>query len=339
MKSKYKIISIIISFILLFTPLVIPINIKANTYLKEPLSSDNFYFIQITDIHIMNTTYEERQLSIMRFKSVLKSISSFNKKPAFVVITGDLCEWGSALNYKAFIDCLYEKDEKLYIDPNYSIPVYTTPGNHDYILNSDLVNYYKYVNKDRRYTVEYRNLTLFFLDSGFNYMENVSDLFLVKGSGLNDDDIAWLEEELSKCSTKYKIILMHHPAINERDEKGEMRGVIAKNREKFIDLCKEYDVELVLSGHTHNSVVYDEEENRYENFPINCSMYSTLFVQTDAVKFDKKKPIRLIPYRNISIVNDTIFIEKTDSVNFISRYKIVNFPILNGLLLRYFNKN
>lgn len=282
---------------------------------------NDFYFVQITDTHVINKKFDKNGSSIKRLRCVLENITSFKIKPAFIVVTGDLVEWGGSsksgeLNYQAFISCFYKKNDILYADSDYSIPVYTIPGNHDYVWENNLENYHKYVDKKHvdindKYTITYKDVSLFFMNSGFNYVSHPTEWKHVKGSGLYNEDIKWLEKELKECRVKHKIILMHHPAVNSRDKNDEMTSVIARNREKFIELCEQYNVELVLTGHTHTSRVFDAEEKRYSEYdlPFNCSMYPTLYVQTD----DCKEGVH---YRNISVVNDNVWLEKTQTIEF-----------------------
>ena len=121
---------------------------------------------------------------------------------------------------------------------------------------------------------------------------------------------------------------MHHPAVSTRDELGRMKDTIARNRENFIELCEEYDVELVLTGHTHNSRVYDAEEERYDDLlPLNCNSYPTLYVQTD----DCKEGIH---YRNISITNDGTILENTQELEYnpITKSRIRTNSIIDMIL-------
>ncbi|MEF8880094.1 MAG: metallophosphoesterase [Candidatus Thermoplasmatota archaeon] len=91
----------------------------------------------------------------------------------------------------------------------------------------------------------------------------------------------WLESKLNNCTSKHKIILMHHPAVN-----WDEHDVIARNRETFIRLCEGYNIDLVLTGHTHTARVFDKNKNFYPNniLPLNCTRHPTLYVQTDACK-------------------------------------------------------
>jgi predicted MPP superfamily phosphohydrolase len=287
------------------------------TPINEQKGTNDFYFIHITDTHVVHKLYDHSETRKHWLISLLQYVTSFDKPPAFVVITGDLVEWGEgflgALNYCAFIDCFYKNNTQYYADKNRSIPVYFTPGNHDYYPNRHLYNYHLFVDRTHirdndHYTITYQNLSLFFMDSGPNSYAKPSDRENSLSVGLTNKDILWLEEQLLTCTTKNKIILMHHPAINIRNENGGLYDVFIHNRERFIKLCEQYDVDVVLAGHTHDPRVFDAGEHLYENLPINSSEYPPLFVQSDDCK-------ESVHYRNISIVGRDVWIEQSQEVN------------------------
>jgi hypothetical protein len=157
------------------------------------------------------------------------------------------------------------------------------------------------------------------MNSGPNSYAKPSDRTNSLSIGLTNDDMVWLDEKLKNCTTNNKIILMHHPAINIRNNQGELYDVFIHNREKFIALCENYDVDVVLAGHTHDPRVFDAEEHLYENLPINSSNYATLFVQSD----DCKEGVH---YRNISIVGNDIWIEQNREINFTSFFSLKTYP-------------
>ena len=319
-----RIVFSFISFLLIFSSITAIGYEDEITYsidICDNLESEGLYFIQITDTHILHSCFDLDEKYKNRLNCVLDEIRSFNDKPAFIVITGDLVEWGGfgitgALNYKTFIECFYEKDNQLYLNSDFTIPIYTTPGNHDYRWSSKLSNYNRKLNpqqnQDNKYEIIYENLSLFFLDSGHDYLLNPFGWFRqdglhVKGSGLEMNDLIWLNNTMKNSTSKFKVVLMHHPAIDQRDRFGNMLDVIARNRQGFIDICEYNNVEIVLTGHTHRNSIYDFEENSYSNLYHNCSLYSTLYVQTDDCKNN-------IAYRNISIIKNDIWIEPTQYI-------------------------
>jgi 3',5'-cyclic AMP phosphodiesterase CpdA len=310
--------------IILFLLILSGITVQGTTKKQLPDSNEertagtlnnDFYFIHITDTHVMNKIFDWNEVSKKRLRSLLDHVCSFEKKPAFIVITGDLTEWGGskisgALNCRAFTSCLYEKNDSLYADAEYSIPVFTTPGNHDYCYNRNLTNYLRFIYSVDRYIVQYQDVSLFFMNSGPSYYEKLYNwLENIDGDGLYDNDIEWFESHLEKRNSSIKIVLMHHPAINARDTNGIMWNVLARNREAFVTLCEQYGVDVVLAGHTHEEKIFDGNETLYSaNTPLNCSLYPTLFVQTDDCK-------QSVHYRNISISGSDVWLERCVEMN------------------------
>lgn len=342
--KKLQIVSFFLFFVLLSSSLVVGgLPEKSFVYRENNelvsknvvYGNDDFYFVHITDTHVMNKVFDRNEFSKKRLRSVLDRVCSFGNKPAFIVITGDLTHWGGSgisgvLNYRAFASCLYKKYGQFYADTDYSIPVYTTPGNHDYCFNRNLRNYHRIIYNDDRYVVNYSDVSLFFMDSGPNYYAEPKYWFNFDGDGLYDCDMDWLEGVLINCSSSHKIVLMHHPAVNLRDKNGEMHDVITHNRERFVGLCKQYNVDVVLAGHTHDPRIFDGDENfYYDNTSLNCSLYPTLFVQTD----DCKEGVH---YRNVSVIGNDIWIEgcvevgsADSSMNFNLKDADVRFEHLN----------
>lgn len=312
---KFSIITVFIGFIVVSSAISVYGLKSQKSDLSKNSNADGYYFVQITDTHVTHKQYDKYEVYKQNFQRVLKEINSFKDKPAFVVLTGDCVEWGGSdktgeNNYQTLVSCLYKNNNQLFVDPDFTIPLYTTPGNHDYIPENSLINYYTYLNSNNRYIKEIGPVSLFFMDSGSNYYLEPWDWTRVLGAGLFDGDINWLEKKLENSDhLPLKIILMHHPAVNERDSFGVMFDVIARNREAFIDLCENYDVDLVLTGHTHSSIVYDGNENIYNDYPLRCSEHSTLYVQSDDCK-------QHVNYRNITVSQDDIIIHDSVRIDF-----------------------
>ena len=148
-RLKLQICTLFLLFILLYSGITVGVlsqktdvarNIDEQISYTEDEISDDFFFIHMTDTHLLHRIIDRQENSKKRLTAVLDYITSFEKQPAFIVITGDLVEWGSgvlgAFNYRALIECFHEKDNQYYADVDHSIPVYFTPGNHDYYFIS-----------------------------------------------------------------------------------------------------------------------------------------------------------------------------------------------------------
>jgi 3',5'-cyclic AMP phosphodiesterase CpdA len=191
------------------------------------------------------------------------------------------------------------------------------------------------IKNENKYTVEICPVSLFFIDSGPNYILEPWDWARVLGAGLYDKDMKWLEEKFSQSTYSKKIVFMHHPAVNDRDKFGVMVDCIARNRKEFINLCNDNNVDLVLTGHTHRSIIYDGEENIYQELPLSCEGKPTLFVQTDDCK-------QGVHYRNITVTCDDIIIHETVEIDFEPTTRIRNRispqPLLFSLLSNIFKE-
>jgi 3',5'-cyclic AMP phosphodiesterase CpdA len=334
MRKRIEIILFFLTIFVVFCSGFSALGLKiSNNGTKPAHLKASFYFVQITDTHVTHKDFDQYEVYKQNFQKVLQEINSFREKPAFVAITGDLVEWGGSgnsgeKNYEALLSCLYNQDGQLYVDEEYKIPLYTTPGNHDYMWETKLDNYYNKLKEVNKYVVHIGPASFYFIDSGANYILEPWDWARVMGSGLYNEDIDWLENQFNGgVSTSRRIVLMHHPAVNSRDDFGVMESCIARNRERFVNLCLENNVDLVLTGHTHRSIVYDSEENVYNNFPLSCDYNPTLFVQTD----DCKEGVH---YRNITFSCDDVILHETVAIAFepTNRQKTRLYPILFRIL-------
>ena len=288
---------------------------KSSTNDNCSVISEDFYFVHISDVHVKNKIFDRSEISKKRFLTILENITHFAKKPAFIVITGDLVHWSGSgllggLNCRTVAECLYRKNGQMYADENWTIPVYMTPGNHEYAFTRSLFNYHTYIDpthrKDHnRYIILQSDVALFFLDSGPNYYANLSILFDWHGLGLSNADITWLNQGLNKYTTWHKIVLMHHPAVGDADD------LFINNRQAFVNLCESHHVELILAGHTHsNHRIFDGNLTKYDMFPLNCNTVPTLYVQSDDCAED-------CHYRNVSLINDDIWLGENIEIDLV----------------------
>jgi 3',5'-cyclic AMP phosphodiesterase CpdA len=286
----------------------------------------DFRFVQITDVHIgwgpellLDPESKEAAVkeSVGKFADTLDAINGLNPKPGLLLITGDLVEWNDESFFEAFKSTLYSYVQREKTS-GFDVQVHFIPGNHDRrklnpLDDDNLVNYHKYIRASDNYCFSQGGYSFIGLDSGKDY--NVSAYWGVpfdpltltydhtpESYGLSQGQIEFLQQEPKNTP---KIIFMHHPAIEEIGNKdvksvesvsedpvppngpGGNDGCIAFKRPEFIEYCKEYNVQLVLTGHTHVDKFLDADGNPVRVYTNGYyGAVKPLFVQTRNVTKD-----------------------------------------------------
>lgn len=326
-------------------------NIRVRNYaLPEPTVSvgaetevvKDFTFVHLTDVHIgykFHPWNSEMRDSVEHFTDTLQMVKNIN--PSFVLITGDLVENDKKDFFIAFKNLLR----------SISIPVYTTPGNHDrrnlVLFGDDLTDYNAYINPannpsrpdDDNYSFTYEGYHFIGLDSGADYNaalnETLCKEFSVKcvidyppeSDGLSDEQLTRLRGEFN--NTYPKIVFMHHPVMSATDDSvgfppvppdgapGGNDGAIAINRWDFINYTKESNVQLVLTGHSHYDHIFDINGHEVDN----SSNNKPLFIQTEnegyriiEVKNGKTNPYNTYPKPSFNGVTGAIYMNLTDII-------------------------
>lgn len=178
-----------------------------------------------------------------------------------------------------------------------------------YELVFSLQNYHKYISKNDRYgnypdnyNTTYENTFFASLDSGpisINPIFKEDILYFLShwklilqdnwdgwcdkyvcSTGLDDFQIDMLDSWLLNTVATNKIVFMHHPAIDDHQ-------MISNNRDEFIQICEENNVNVVLTGHMHQSHIYDSLFNTTKDYEYTSESENgllcnkTYFVQTD----------------------------------------------------------
>ena len=254
-----------------------------NVYYDEP----DFSFVHMTDVHVgagWNFPIDEvsnEPLRTERERRITKAIYQINHntpKSDFILVTGDL------------VDSNKDEDFKKFIGLFSGIKMYIVPGNHDRYTsipkgNDGLSNYNETINpiipqeknvliEPNNYTFEHKGYEFIGLDSGTNdFPRNIDDL---TGSGLEDEQLTAL---YNLDSITPKIIFMHHPAMG--------KDTISKNRDGFggfIDYSNTHNVQLVLTGHTHEDHAFDSSGKEVDLKLSNEKR--PLFIQTPSLTRD-----------------------------------------------------
>jgi hypothetical protein len=286
-----------------------------------------FTFVDMSDLHISNIPFQNSDTNAQYFRSAIREFASLSPKPAFVVVSGDVSNVGNEPPdgmYPTITRYLFPPTltnpgiGDYFIDSARTIPIYFTPGNHEYwiapttpqVSNDTLKYYTKYITPDRDYAITTDIAVMVVVRSGHNaspsVVPNPDD---IEGSGLEDDQITYLRDILLLNSAKRKIIVFHHPAVNAIGTNSDgtpFTGHVSdtadnsfvNNRTRFLNICDSNHVDLVLNGHEHQNVVANRKGDTIgENWP-----YGTRYVQT-AAGFNRS-------YRIITVASDFVSVSK-----------------------------
>ncbi|MFA4852446.1 MAG: metallophosphoesterase [Bacteroidales bacterium] len=268
-----------------------------------------FSFVHITDLHVANgLSAGGYDLNGVMFKTVRDNINSLFPKPAFVIATGDIShagEFGSDGMYPSLIQYLYPANitnpgiGAFFIDSLQTIPIYFTPGNHDFryantppLSNQNLAKYMSYICSVPDYFVIYQNAVIICMNSGYDDLRPLwedSNFMSPESSGFSNEQLNWLRGILISNYTKRKIIMMHSPPVNKVGFYCDgtaftgyfvdfADGSVKYNRDVFLNICDSNHVDVVLAGHAHQNIVSSRSGVTVnENWPD-----STRYVQTGA---------------------------------------------------------
>ena len=105
---------------------------------------------------------------------------------------------------------------------------------------------------------------------------------------LPDEQLEWLKSVLEENKDKFTVIFIHHPPIQEFDEKYRLKNSLA-----FQELVKHYpQVKIVLSGHAHRNFTRNIDGTLYIVSPSIVTYpnkYKILTVYPDKVSVENKQ--------------------------------------------------
>ncbi|MCX6285191.1 MAG: metallophosphoesterase [Bacteroidetes bacterium] len=269
-----------------------------------------FSFIHLSDMHVSTTPAANSDTNAQYFQCAIKEFARLNPKPSFVLVTGDISDIGNmqplgmypAITQHLFPPSLTNPAAGAYfIDSAKTIPIYFTPGNHEYwtgfdsihipISNDTLFYYPHYITPDTDYVIQTASAVIVCMRSGhdspYGYPPNPE---LIMGTGLSNAQCSWLRNILRNNSSKRKIIAMHHPPVNavgtNSDGSPYTASVIAdtatnslqNNRTNFLNICDSNHVDVLLAGHEHQNVVANRKGDTISEIRPN----GTRYVQTAA---------------------------------------------------------
>jgi len=199
-----------------------------------------YFFVHLSDPQYgfidENRAYDRE---VMMMDTVVRFVNRM--KPPFIVVTGDfvnqsdndaqIAAWKKTLS-------LIDND----------IKVYMVPGNHDIGNIPDGTAY-------DRYESNYGD-TKFSFRHGDDLFVGIDSNPLKNGDSIREKrQYEWLETELAGAQdARNRFVFMHHPLfLKDIAEKEKYSNLSPVMRERYIALFRKYGVNVVLTGHYHNT--------------------------------------------------------------------------------------
>lgn len=234
---------------------------------EQSLPERNLQVVQLQDLE-PSTTYQYRvEWGTERERSGTFATAPLPDQPVSIGVIGDSgtgssAQWEIAAQLEVQApdivlhtgDVVYRRGAICHYGPKYfspyesliaSVPVYPTLGNHD-LMASDGKAYFDTFAlpasssdwPEHFYTFTYGPAQVFVVNSEF-YDEGNQDAI--------DDQRKWLQSELGKSESKWKIVMLHRPPFSSTDNKQNI-----EIRDDLAPIFEQGSVALVLSGHAHN---------------------------------------------------------------------------------------
>ena len=192
----------------------------------------NFYFAQITDLHLGKGLNPKEAAHNLRW--ALKELISFNPRPKLVLVTGDLVCGGTAAELLEYRN----------LTEGYALPLYHLPANHDLWGEPDAQAWKKIIGPLWQ-SVDVGELRFLL----WNDIQRTSN-----GkwrAEIRPEQSAWIEDQLSTWTPKPSIIAFHSPILpiggNYHDT------WCNSNANEFLDLLSRHNVIAMITGHWHRN--------------------------------------------------------------------------------------
>jgi 3',5'-cyclic AMP phosphodiesterase CpdA len=199
--------------VLLLTILIISattIGLIYLNYVNEPKTSLNFYVLGDSQGYNGGLT------------QVIASANAH--QPDFIFHCGDLTPFGQENQYNAVLTTLESS----------TVPFYATVGNHDIRLGGNV-----------RYEEAFGPSTY-----SFNLGPAHFSVVNTSSGTIPQEELAWLEEDLSQSQSEWKVVFTHIPPFDPREgENHSMVDEVAANQ--LMNLLQTSEVDAFFAGHIH----------------------------------------------------------------------------------------
>lgn len=190
-----------------------------------------FTFVHFSDPHIGSPGNTDQ------LKQALDDVDKNFPEAAFIIITGDVTEFGFEEEFTSLTAIL--KSSKR--------PIYPAMGNHDVRWSNSGKENYRHAFGEAYKTVDHNGVRFVLMDSSM----------LIEHYGHFDgQQLKKLESDLeSMTDGMFAVLAMHHPPLSP--------GHFIDNEYQFADLISRYNVPLVCDGHGHAFQRYSRNGTTY----------------------------------------------------------------------------
>ncbi len=182
----------------------------------SPAASGPFRFAWLSDTHVGSTTGEQDLRAAVRDINSMTGLS-------FVVLSGDVTEYGSREQLRLAKEIL----------DGLRIPLYIEPGNHDTKWSESGATDFGRIWPADRFVFEHGGYTFIGMHQG--------PLMKMGDGHWAPQDVRWLEDTLKKLPKDQPIIFVTHYPLDD--------GIA--NWYVVLDLLKKYNTQAILCGHGH----------------------------------------------------------------------------------------
>jgi hypothetical protein len=201
--------------------------------------------------------------------SAVKKYTSDRPIDAWIWLGDNAYNNGKEEEYQQYVFDVYGKDFFPYL------ALYPSPGNHDYAGKHDATKppYFTIFStpsegqsggiashSESYYSVDYGSLHLISLDTE---LRDAAGNQVMDGKG---DQYDWLAKDLAANRLPFTIVYFHKPPYSKGSHDSDIESDMKNMREKVNPLFEKFNVDVVLSGHSH---VYERTMPLRGHFGIN----------------------------------------------------------------------
>ncbi|MGC9308150.1 MAG: metallophosphoesterase family protein [Thermoplasmatota archaeon] len=221
-------------------------------------------FVHLTDFHIGDPRgFKENFQQTLGWKAAKKSIQEINLlHPDFVVITGDLV-FGQLYPF----EYTFEYRTCYEILQQFDVPTYLVPGNHDGYIQTgqDGFTFWERYFGPLYYSFDYDDCHFTGVNS-YDWPNRsrhaISYAAFNWGGHVQEEQLAWIEQDLARHSDAFNVVLLHHNPLWETVN-DSLLGNGYLGREELLSLIDEYTVDACFAGHVHYDDVTIRNDTTY----------------------------------------------------------------------------